>query len=91
MSQEQKESLLEVKMPFIKAINDEGDTPKKQVLITSANYQRNEPGRQDLLDNCQRLNTTDEIHWHNRMYSESAFSSPQAFKGIIEVLAGEQT
>jgi amino acid adenylation domain-containing protein len=91
MSLEQKENLLKIEMPFIKAINNGSDTPRKQVLITSENYQLNEPGRPDLLDNCESLNTSDEIHWHNRMYSESAFSSPQTFKGIIEVLAGEQT
>ena len=90
MSLEQKASLLNVEMPFIKAISNVSGSPKQQVVITSANYQRFEPGRPDLLDHCQQVYTSDEIYWHNRLYSESAFSSPQAFKQILNVLAGDQ-
>ena len=88
MSHEQKESLLKLEMPFIKAAKSSIHCPKNQAIITSANYQRNEPGRPDLLDNCQRFNTSDEIQWHDRLYADSAFSSPEAFKVMMEILKG---
>lgn len=90
MSLKQRESLNNVAMPFIKPAEQTGQSPKTQVMITSANYQRNEPGRPDLLDNCRLFNTSDEIQWHDRLYADSAFSSPEAFKVMMNVLTGEQ-
>ena len=55
MNDKQKESLIKLEMPFIKAAKSSIHCSRHQALITSANYQRNEPGRPDLLDNCQRL------------------------------------
>jgi len=90
MSKEQRDSLASLTMPHINKINHAKHGPKKQVLITSAAYQRNETGRSDLIDNCQHHATTDEIQWHDRLYADSAFSSPQAFKAMMQVLKEEE-
>jgi amino acid adenylation domain-containing protein len=90
MSQQQKESLLSLEMPPIKAAHGSTNCPNSQVLITSANYQRHEPGRLDLLDNFQLFNTSDEIRWHDRLYADSAFSSPESFNIMMKVLKGAQ-
>ena len=89
MTQAQRDSLNQVEMPYIKAIENGQQNQNAQVMITSANYQRNEPGRPDLLDNCQSFSTSDEIQWHDRLYADSAFSSPEAFKVMLNVLTEE--
>ena len=59
-------------------------------LVTSASYLVNEPGLANLVNHCQHYPTKDEIQWHNRLYTESAFSSPEAFKVIMKLLKGEK-
>lgn len=90
MNQQQLESLKRLEMPFLEPLGTNTNGPKKQIMLSSAEYQRNEPGRSDLLDNCQVFTTHDEIQWHDRLYAESAFSSPEAFKVMMGLLKGEQ-
>lgn len=90
MSPEQRDSLQNLSMPHINKLNDSSSGPKNQVMITSTAYQRNEPGRSDLIDNCEYHTTSDEIQWHDRLYADSAFSSPQAFAVMMKILKGEQ-
>jgi len=89
MNQQQRDSLTNLQMPPLKPVSNSSGA-KNQIMITSSSYQRNEPGRPDLLDNCQHYATKDEIQWHDRLYAESAFSSPEAFKIMTDVLKGEK-
>ena len=91
MSPEQRASLKKYELPYVRAINKLFKCPYHQVMITSAGFQRHEPGRSDLLSNCQHYATTDQIQWHHRVYADSAFSSPEAFDVITKVLKGGKT
>ena len=91
MSHEQRRSLMNIEMQALTSVNSVDAIANTQTLITSASYQRNEPGRSDLLDYCQHYATKDEIQWHDRLYADSAFSSPEAFKIMMDVLEGENT
>ena len=91
MSQEQRSSLINFKMQALTSVNEVCTNANTQTMITSASYQRNEPGRSDLLDHCQHYATSDEIQWHDRHYANSAFSSPEAFQIMMEVLEGEKS
>ena len=90
MSDQQRESLVNLELPCLRALIKSENRPNKLVMVTSSAYQRNEPSRLDLLNHCQHFATKDEIHWHDRLYADSAFSSPQAFKSMMSVLIGEQ-
>ena len=90
MSQKQRQSLSELQLPCLRALNRTGNSPEKIVMITSSTYQSSEPCRLDLLEHCLHFATKDEIQWHDRLYAESAFSSPEAFKTMMNVLKGEQ-
>ena len=60
-------------------------------LITSADYLHNEPHCKQLLPHWQHLPNSDEIYWHDFDYAFSAFSSPETFKTILQVLNGTQS
>ena len=77
-------------MPDFKKANPTSLTVNTKILVTSASYLDNESGLVNLAEHCQHYPTTDEIRWHDRLFTESAFSSPEAFNVMINVLKGEQ-
>lgn len=89
-SQKQLESLQRLEIPYLKNTTDTGRNAKVQTLITSASYQRKEPSRQDIIENCKHYATNDDIHWHSRRFTDSAFSSPEAFGVMMKVLKGDE-
>jgi len=64
-------------------------TTKSVNLITSKGYTDNEKGLTQQIPDWNYYPTEDDIHWHHIDYSESAFSSPQAFKVIMQILSNE--
>ena len=58
-------------------------------LVTSKGYADNEKGLTQQISDWSYYPTEDDIHWHHIDYSESAFSSPQAFKVIMQILSNE--
>lgn len=69
--------------------NNTGDTKANSIdqkyLITSSGYLEKENGLDQVASDWKRYKTSDEIHWHELDYTESAFSSPQIFKLIIQI------
>jgi len=62
---------------------------EKNVLISSAGYLQNEVDCEALTKSYQHFFTTDDIYWHNAQFTESAFSSPQAFQIMLSLLKDE--
>jgi len=60
---------------------------KKHYFISSANF-LNAEKKVSLLTNShwQQLPNNDEIYWHDQDYAFSAFSSPQTFKMVFQIL-----
>ncbi len=90
ISKSQEASLNRLKMPDFKTADLTSLNATNRILVTSESYLDNEPGAMSLTEHCQHYSTNDEIQWHDRLYTESAFSSPQAFKVMMNVLKGEQ-
>ena len=89
-SKTQEASLNSLIMPDFKTITPTTLNANNKILVTSASYLDNESGVANLIDHCQHYSTKDEIQWHNRLYTESAFSSPEAFKVMMIILKGAQ-
>jgi len=64
-------------------------TTKNVNLVTSKDYTDNEKGLIQQISDWNYYPTEDDIHWHHIDYSESAFSSPQVFKVIMQILSNE--
>ena len=62
-----------------------------KLLVTSANYFENEPNCEQLLPDWQHMPNNDEIYWHDFEYAFSAFSSPETFKTILQILNAKNT
>lgn len=89
MSAKKHQSLLELSMPFVLPSEfDESLSTTKQILITSTNYLPKELGCEQLTSSWQHFYTSDSIYWHDHKYTESAFSSPQAFQVMMTALEG---
>ena len=70
-------------------LNTTKSSVKNKLLITSAHYLQNENRCDQLLPDWQHLPNTDEIYWHNFEYAFSAFSSPETFQTILQILKNE--
>jgi amino acid adenylation domain-containing protein len=57
-------------------------------VILSDGYLQHHPST-NLRDDLATVETTDQIHWHDVRFTESAFSSPQAFRIIREIMRDE--
>ena len=83
----------EQKRASFEKISLDSDKPKNIArsvnLITSKEYMEKEKGLKQQLSNWQHYPTMDDIHWHHVDYTESAFSSPQAFQVILKILNKE--
>lgn len=88
MSTKKAESLIQLNMPISLPSNIGEPTSINKTLITSANYLPKEPGCDQLVSSWQHFYTNDSIYWHNHKYTDSAFSSPQAFQVMMAALMG---
>ena len=84
MSPEKRQDLSDLNMPL-------GQKQKitQQLLLTSAGYLDNEAECKKLLPNWTHIPINDDIYWHSDRYTESAFSSPEAYHAMMSVLKGE--
>jgi len=96
MSVEKRQSLSNINLlekdlstPSLLPVATTSTTAEKQVLISSTGYLQNEEGCENLTTSFQHLFTTDDIYWHDVQYTESAFSSPQAFQIMTSLLKDE--
>jgi len=64
------------------------DNIKHKHIITSSNYLNKEKNLQQT-SNWKYHSTSDDIYWHNADYTESAFSSPEIFNTILQILKSE--
>lgn len=87
MSTEKRQSLSDINLLTTTASTS--ISAEKQVLISSAGYLQNEVGCEQLTGNYQHFFTSDDIYWHDAQYTESAFSSPQAFQIMMSLLKDE--
>ena len=69
--------------------SDQNQPAKKHFLVSSKNYLADETGCEKLLENWTNFTTDDEIYWHSNQYTESAFSSPEAYQTMMKILKGE--
>ena len=88
-SQSQESDLNKLVMPEFETNDARITSVNATVLVTSASYPDNEPEVAHLAKQCRHFSTKDEIQWHDRLYTESAFSSPEAFQVMMDVLKGE--
>lgn len=84
-SEQKIESLKNLKMPTDNIKN----IAKNINLITSKDYEMNEKGLKQSKSDWKHYSTEDDIHWHHVHYSESAFSSPNAFQVVLKILSNE--
>ena len=63
---------------------------RQHYLISSANYLAFEKKADVLSKRWTHLPNQDEIYWHDQKYAFSAFSSPQTFKAILQILTGRE-
>ena len=89
-SQSQEADLNKLVMPEFETNDARITSVNATVLVTSASYPDNEPEVANLAKQCVHFSTKDEIQWHDRLYTESAFSSPEAFQVMMDVLKREQ-
>jgi alpha-beta hydrolase superfamily lysophospholipase len=86
MSQAQRDSLLGLSMSMDNGASESKAHTTKPVLITSSGYEQDEPNCSALLEHYKHLPTHDDIRWHDRLFAESAFSSPEAYQVMLKVL-----
>lgn len=63
----------------------------RNLVITSSNYLTHEVGLGSATAKWNVAETDDEIYWHRPEFSESAFSSPAAFRDILSFLENGQS
>jgi hypothetical protein len=82
MSESKRISFAAAKLPGVNA------TPATQsVVVTSRGYSEQEKGWPDIASNWRCIATADEICWHDPDYTESAFSSAEIYREILESFA----
>jgi hypothetical protein len=86
MSQAQRDSLLDLNMSLDNRASEANTHTTKPILITSSGYEQDEPNCSALLKHCKHIPTLDDIRWHDRLFAESAFSSPEAYQVMLKVL-----
>ncbi len=59
---------------------------KHQYFISSANFLEFEKDANLLAKHWQYLPNNDEVYWHDQEYAFSAFSSPETFKTVLQIL-----
>jgi acyl carrier protein len=79
-SPEKRTSLGALNMPIATTL------AKNNYFISSANFLESEKNASLLSNNWQHLPNDDEIYWHDQDYAFSAFSSPQTFKAVLQIL-----
>ena len=80
MTVDKRESLAQLRLP-----NPE-DVPTNHLVVTSQGYLDAEAGLSERGWNVQQVD--DSIYWHDSQFTESAFSSPQSYRAMMEFLTG---
>ncbi len=61
-----------------------------QLVVTSAGYRDAETGFDSITSEAVVCETTDAILWHDLQHANSAFSSPNIYREMIQFLTGDQ-
>jgi len=64
-----------------------GISAKQCLVVTSHGYLSTQPGGSQIAADWNCRETADEIRWHDAAYTESAFSSPEIFRVVLETLS----
>ncbi len=59
---------------------------KQHHLISTSNFLESEKSASELGKHWQHLPNNDEVYWHDQAYAFSAFSSPETFKSVLNIL-----
>ncbi len=70
----------------LEILSTQSKSGKNQIIITSEDYADYELDCKNIFSDWEHKATSDAIYWHSEKYTESAFSSPQAYQVMLSVL-----
>ncbi len=86
MTDEKRTSLSHLQLPDESICRTYPGGGPESLIITSRGYPESECGFWRLGDSWDRVSTDDDIQWHTPEFTESAFSSPAAYRTVLEFL-----